>query len=278
MQNHIPITALDVAHLFPEVRAELLAVLANLDDADWQRPTACEGWSVRDVAVHLLGDYIGMLSGMRDQDGQYGQFERWEELVAFIDAQNERWVAAGRRISRRLLLALLDFTGRQLDAFISMLDPQALSGPVSWAGSEPAPIWLHTARELTEHWMHHQHICDAVGRRSLKEARYVGPVLATFMHALPHTYRQTQAAAGTVVEIVITGAGGGRWHLLREEAGWRLYAATGLEPAAVVTMDVETAWRLFTRGLDAKAARQQSVIEGDAALGRVVLETVAIIA
>lgn len=36
-----------------EQQAELSGRLALLDDADWQRPSRCEGWSVSDVVLHL---------------------------------------------------------------------------------------------------------------------------------------------------------------------------------------------------------------------------------
>ena len=49
--------------------------------------------------------------------------------------------------------------------------------PIDWAGPEPAPIWLHVAREYTERWVHQQHIRDAVGRPGLNERRWLGPVL-----------------------------------------------------------------------------------------------------
>jgi mycothiol maleylpyruvate isomerase-like protein len=38
-------------------RARLLTVLEGLDDAGWRTPSLCAGWSVRDLAVHLLMPY-----------------------------------------------------------------------------------------------------------------------------------------------------------------------------------------------------------------------------
>ena len=34
-------------------QAELTDILGGLDDADWQRPSRCEGWTVADVVLHL---------------------------------------------------------------------------------------------------------------------------------------------------------------------------------------------------------------------------------
>jgi len=56
----------EVTHLFPPERASLLELLGSLDAGRWQAPTVCPGWSVRDVALHLLGDDIGLLARRRD--------------------------------------------------------------------------------------------------------------------------------------------------------------------------------------------------------------------
>jgi hypothetical protein len=36
-------------------RQELLGFLRTLTEGDWRAATACVGWSVHDVALHLLG-------------------------------------------------------------------------------------------------------------------------------------------------------------------------------------------------------------------------------
>ncbi len=273
-----PVEPTLVASLFPQMREELLAILAILSDEEWESPTVCEGWTVRDVALHLLGDDVGLLSGLRDHDGQRGRFDTWEELIAYINTQNALWVRASRRISRHLLISLLAFTGRQWCDFAASLDPYADSGPIGWTGNDSDPAWLHLARELTEQWMHHQHICEAVGKTSLKDAHFVHPVLSTFVHALPHAYRNIRASDGTMVKLVVTGEGGGEWHLVRERNKWCLYADANLSPMSTVIMDVDTAWRLFTKGISQERARNLTEITGDFDLGQVMLSAVAILA
>ena len=51
-----------VADRFSELLDALLELLSGLSPAEWEQPTVCAGWSVRDVALHLLGDDVGMLS------------------------------------------------------------------------------------------------------------------------------------------------------------------------------------------------------------------------
>jgi len=282
-----------VADLFPEVLDSLVKLLSGLTAEEWQKPTGCTGWSVKDVALHLLGDEIGNLSRRRDKHVVSGpSITEWEELVEIIDDLNQDWVHAARRISPRLLIDLLEFTGGQMCDYFRSLDPYAMGGAVSWAGPEPAPVWLDLAREYTERWHHQQHIRDAVGKPGLTEARYMAPALATFVWGLPRAFRAphlpsvgpeegagraTQAAEGTAVTLTIAGESGGQWSLLREGGAWRLYAGAAERPAAEVTFDEDVAWRLFTRGLGPDVAHERAALSGDHALGLKVLETISII-
>ncbi len=56
----------EVASLLPQLRGELVALLASLPAPDWESATSCPGWSVHDVAAHLLGVDVGNISARRD--------------------------------------------------------------------------------------------------------------------------------------------------------------------------------------------------------------------
>lgn len=260
------------------MRAELLRVLSGLDDAQWNLPTACADWSVRDVALHLIGDDVGLLSNLRDGDGQYGAMTEFTDLVAYINKRNAVWVEATRRVSRRLLLSVLAITGEMWAEYAQSVDPDAPGGPIGWTGNAHDPMELHLARELTEYWMHHQHICEAVGVTSLKDDTYLRAVLGTFVHCLPRTYGEVVAPVETLVKVVITGDGGGAWYLIREGDRWRMYADSDLHPAATVRLSSDSAWRLFTKGLTDADIRARIAIDGDEALGQVFCGAVAILA
>jgi hypothetical protein len=133
--------------------------------------------------------------------------------------------------------------GDQACEYFQSLDPYALGGAVSWAGPEPAPVWLDLAREYTERWHHQQHIRDAVGQPGLQGPRYMAPVLKAFVRALPHTYRHVAAPDGTLLTLTISGPSGGRWSLLREQGLWQLYCDVSREPDAEAVIDEDIAWR-----------------------------------
>ena len=133
--------------------------------------------------------------------------------MAFIDGLNRVWVEATRRMSTRVLCDLLGFTGPQAEAYFRSLDPFAIGDPVEWAGPEPQPQWLDIAREYTERWHHQQQIRDATDRPGLYEPRMFAPVLDTFVRAIPHTFRNVDEPEGTLVQLDVTGDGGGEWVL-----------------------------------------------------------------
>ena len=268
-----------VSHLFPEMLDSLLDLLSGLSAEDWSKPTACALWSVKDIAQHLLGGDVSILSRKRDAflfTG--GPIQSWDELVTLINSLNDQWVKATRRLSPRLLCDLLRLTGTQVCECFQSLDPDALGEPVNWAGPGPAPVWLDLAREYTERWHHQQQIRDAVGKPGLKQPKFFAPALDAFVRALPHTYRDVQAAEGTAVALTISGDSGGRWSLLREQGRWNHYLGLDQDAQAEVVMDQEVAWRLFTKGISKHEARNRVTISGDQTLGLKALEMVSVIA
>jgi uncharacterized protein (TIGR03083 family) len=269
-----------VTHLFAPERASLLELLSSLSAGQWQAPTVCPGWSVKDVALHLLGDDIDLLSRRRDGAAPADTPSKpagFQELVVSLDRLNQAWVEAARRISPRLLCELLAVTGEATWRYLSSLDLFAVEESVSWIRPDPVPNWLDVARQYTERWTHQQQIRDAVGVPGLKEPAFMAPVLATFVHALPRAYTGVPASVGATVEIVIAGEAGGCWVLTRRPDGWRLAAGTAVAPMARVVLDAETAWRLWTKGIRPNAAQTAVSLWGDRALGLPVLYAVAII-
>jgi uncharacterized protein (TIGR03083 family) len=274
---------IDTTGLFNGERAALLELLRSLGDKEWWLPTDCGDWTVHDVALHLIGVDVNVLAGDRDAfrnppSVEVPDLANWDTLVAYINARNQIWVDAHLRVSPRLTCELLETTGRLLDAYWPTIDLTAIGNPVSWAGPELAPVWVHIAREYTERWTHQQHIRDATNRPGMTDPEWLHPVLDTFMLALPHTLRQVPATAGIAVEAHVTGPAGGRWWAERSGDAWILTKQRPNTVMATVTVDQDTAWRLFTRGIQPSQARARVEIVGDPALGNSVLDMISIIA
>jgi uncharacterized protein (TIGR03083 family) len=281
VQAHTELTdpqPISTAHLFSEILEGLIRSLSALEVADWSLPTACAGWSVHDVALHLLGVEIGNLSARRDAHRLGTALSGWDALVAHVNDWNQEWVSAGRRISPRLLVELLEFIGGETGRYFQSLDPFETGGPISWAGPEPQPVWLDVAREFTERWHHQQHIRDAVGRPGMKGPRYFQPALATLSWGMPHAFRMAEAPVGARVTLTLTGDSGGSWTIVRRAGSWYLYQGRARQPDASVTLDQDLAWRLFTKGIPPSQARGAATVEGDRSLAEPLFKMVSIIA
>lgn len=270
----------DFAALVERDRHALLRLLDELEDDEWGAPTSCPGWSVLDLAVHLLGDDLGVLA--RDRDDYRGTsvpagVDSEEAFVSFIDGLNDRWVWAGRRLSPRLATELLGWTGERLVALYRGQDPSAVTARVSWASDRPVPKWLDQARELTERWVHHQQIRHALGHPSWLEAEITGAVLDTFSWAFPYRLSVAPRPVGVSVEVQITGAVTRRWRFVASGEGWaRTEDFDAREQRVELAMDSDTAWRLLTNGLPAEAQPVPSKND-DEELARILLRTRAII-
>ena len=130
-----------VTHLFSPEQASLIELLSSLAAGQWQAPTVCPGWSVKDVTLHLLGDDIDLLSRRRDGAAPADTPSKpagFQELVASLDRLNQTWVEATRRISHRLLCELLAVTGEATERYLASLELFAVEerNPPSWR-----PCW-----------------------------------------------------------------------------------------------------------------------------------------
>ncbi|MFI7321899.1 maleylpyruvate isomerase family mycothiol-dependent enzyme [Streptomyces venezuelae] len=299
---------IDARPLFAREHAALMDTLRGLSPADWGKE-AVPGWTVRDVAAHLLGDFYGRLG--RDRDGHRGgpAFAPGETLEAFIHRINQEWVNALSRVSPAALTDTLGLIGPQVARFFEAADPRAPSLGVSWAGVDPAPMWLDSARDFTEFWTHRQQIRHAVGQETDPEPQPLALVLDTFMRALPHTLRDVAAPVGTRIRVQIDGPAGGTWTVTAAEEHWTLATAPSTSrptptartsptstsptspvsptsatspvspttPAALVRLDAETAWRLCTRGIAPDTALARADTEGDRELAAAACRIVSII-
>jgi uncharacterized protein (TIGR03083 family) len=266
--------------LFEPLEDRLLEVLRSLSRDDWARPTIAGAWTVRDVAAHLLDTPLRRLSFVRDGWPPTGVEIRTDaDLVAFVNALNADGVRTYGRLSPPVLIDLLSLAMRQAVAHLRGIAPDAPAAfPVSWAGQTASAHWFDVAREYTERWHHQAQIRLAVDRLAplLSESLYA-PVIATFMHAVPHALRHVPAPRGAQVAVIVDGTGGGIWHVRRDDGGWRLGGDLGGEPAARIVIPAAMAWRLLTKGLAPESAARHCEVTGDPRLGAAVLAARAIV-
>lgn len=279
MPKEIPIPTL---HLFPQLDQLLLEFLRSLSPADWEKRTIVPLWTIKDIAGHLLDGNLRTLSMSRDQ--YFGEnpdpIESYGDLVAYLNRLNADWVKAFKRVSPAVLIELLELTGGQYNTYLKTLNPYTPAlFSVAWAGEEKSQNWFHIAREYTEKWHHQQQMRLAMEQEEvLYTPDLYFPYLDTSMQALPHHYRNVAAEAGTVIAFAVKGVPNAQWHLRRGEKAWSLSKTLDQNPIASVSIDGTIAWRMLTKGIDKGEAAKLVEIEGDQALGAVVVDMLAVMA
>jgi hypothetical protein len=267
-----PIT---VAHLFSNLDDKLVELLSSLSEEEWHAPTIAKLWNVKDIAAHLLDGNIRTLSISRDN--YFGLNPGDEELLPFLNRINAEWVTAMKRTSPQMLLWLLQTTGKPVSEHYRSLDPFSKAiFPVAWAGETESLNWMHIAREYTEKFIHQQQIRDAVNKQGIIIKELFYPFINTFMLALPYTYRDVDVKDGTTVKVSVTTDAGGDWYIARHSNKWIF--TENVEEHASVSMDPDTAWKLFSKGITPEQAKAFVQMSGNISLADVALNMISVMA
>ncbi len=267
-------------HLFKPLDTKLIELLRSLSNEDWNKSTIAPLWTVKDIASHLLDTNIRALSsGDNYRLKPNVEIKSYQDLVDYLNKLNADWVTATKRLSPQILTDLLEITGKKYSDHMMNADMN-IQAPISvaWAGAEHSVNWFHIAREFTEKWHHQQQIRDAVGKPGIMTKEFFYPVMDTFMRGLPHRYRDIQVAENTVVKIVIDTEIGGEWFLIRNNNTWQLTPVAIEYPDASITLEPDTAWKLFTKGIKPEVAKSSSTISGDEQLIEPALRLIAVMA
>ena len=287
---------IETLSLFEPLDDELLALLRTLSREDWRRPTIAGPWTVRDVVAHLLDTPLRRLSFVRDGWPPEVDIRSEADLARFVNGMNAEGVRTYGRLSPAILIDLMSLAASQLRDHLSASAPDTDAAfPVSWAGESRSAHWFDVAREYTERWHHQAQIRLAVGALdALMTPRFYAPLIATFMHALPHGLRDVAAPDDARIEVIVDGPGGGTWTVTRAPAVWLLNrllplpradgapaAQPSIEkegaPHASVVIPAGIAWRLFTKGLSADVIARDCQVRGDEHLAGAVLGSRAIV-
>ena len=264
--------------LFQVERDRLLELLGSMAASDWQRPTPCPGWNVLGLASHLLGDDLSVLAGHRDQHRGTPAPQGLDEegFVRWLDDLQVEWVRAMRRLSPRVVVDLLKWTGPQIVSTVKAEDASAVLADVSWARPTPVPLWLDQARELSERWIHRQQILQSLGRPSDLRSDLAEPVMDGLRWAYPFRLGAHRRGTGATVDITISGEVNLRWTIISDGVSWAFQAAPGDWLAAELRLTSEQAWRLLSNNFDS-GVHGEIRVSGDPGIVAALLQTRAII-
>ncbi len=109
------------------------------------------------------------------------------------------------------------------------------------------------------------------------DAVHLRAVLEIGLRALPHAYRDVEAAPGDTILLDITGPAGGAWTLRRESVGWGLWQGDDETAVARVRLSDDSAWRLLFNALERDESARATRREGREDLIRPLFDARAIV-
>jgi uncharacterized protein (TIGR03083 family) len=217
-----------------EELAAFLDLLGDLGDADWQLPTECDGWTVRDIVAHVTG---AMEEGarLRVQLRHLVTAQRRYPHLASLDAVNQMQIDERRDVTHAELLAeLADLGPRAARARRKM--PRLLRAR-RVPGDNPLPVgatfgYLVDVIYPRDLWMHRVDVERATGRPHAPTSAE-DTVVAEVVRDLADGWD------GPPTTLTLTGRGSGTWQL-----------GAGTPVAALTAEAVETCRLLSGRMAD----------------------------
>ena len=244
-------------------------LLAGLADTDWERPTECPGWTVKDQVSHLIGTESLLLG----RPSPPGPAELPDYVKNPMGERNEAWVAERRaRPPADVLAEFREVTGARLAALRSMTDEQMAAITVGPTGQVPYEEFMRI--RVMDNWVHEQDIRRAVGQAGHLDGVAVVASLARFTSALPFVVGKRAAAPeGTTVVLELTGPVEETVAASVTDGRGRPVVAPDTDATVHIRMTAETYTRLSCGRLTAAQALADGAVsvEGDRALGERVL-------
>lgn len=267
-QSAAAIALPDQAESLRLAQAELkrfLALLDTLSPADWQRPTECALWSVKDIVAHQASHVLA-LTRLREFVDQFNPLKVRDYMrrgMNSLDAANQRQVDKRSTWTPEQIVgeirehAEASMQGRQ--AFPALLRRVTFGTPgYEQRMSIGELIDVIFTRDM---WMHRLDICVATGQAMAQTAAHDGRITALVVRDLGR--HLATKLPGRTLRYRLTGVSGGEWML-----------GDGEEAEAVIRMDALEFHRLASGRMGGQAALEAGLvmIEGDRALGEQALK------
>jgi uncharacterized protein (TIGR03083 family) len=237
---------------------------SSLTRDEWDRPTECPGWSVKDNLSHIIGTESNLLG--RPQPDHQVERKPWIRN----DAGQMNEVQVDFRRSRTPAEVLAEFREvvaertKQLDAF-SDEDLKA----ESWTPVGPGTVGDLIAIRVMDVWVHEQDMRRAVGKPGGYGNEVAAHAFARHASAMPFVIgKKVAPPEGT---IVVFDVGGFDPMAVEMRSPRAAVADVPDDPTVTLHMDHETFTRLSCgRGDPAEVGRNVK-IDGDEALGRKII-------
>ncbi len=241
------LTALEEQH------AELAALVAAIDDASWQQPTRCPGWSIADVVLHLAQtDELAVASVQ-------GRFRAGlEEFAGGLDAPHNVDDGAAAMVANERGLsddAVFERWRTGAAAIRSALAPSDPHHRVEWVAGQLSARTLAATR-LAECWIHTGDVAEALGVAQEPTDR-LEHVARLAWRTLPYAFARNGDRLTGPVAFDLCAPSGRRWHFVPETPAATIIEGPGAELCLVAARRIAAKdTSLRGTGPDAEAVLQ----------------------
>jgi uncharacterized protein (TIGR03083 family) len=255
--GQVPYVTADEAHTLMRVALDrFLALVETLGSDEWDKPTFCTAWRVRDILAHQAGGYASG-TGYREMFRQYLMLPKKGQLPE--DVINERQVRERAGHSPAEIIAELRQVGppaiEKWAYQFRLIKPIVMPHAVGGLMSVRHLMWIIHSRDT---WMHRLDICRATGREFHQTREHDGRIVALVMRDLGYSLRSK--LGGQAVLFDLTGIAGGVWQVGPGEV------------AATIRMDALD-FNIFASGrFSYDEGRARASLSGDTALAEVALK------
>jgi uncharacterized protein (TIGR03083 family) len=244
----------------------------GLDSREWELPSECPGWTVRDVLSHIVGTELSLL-GEPAPDPLSAPSHVHNE----VGARNEGWVAS-----------LRNHTGAEIVDVFRDVTSRRLAQLRSWPTSRfdevgPSPVGQVPYREfmrvrVMDCWVHEQDMRVATARPGHREGPAATLAVDRLASAMPFIVgKKAGAPEGSSVRFELTGTPPRRLEVVVRGGRASLDDLFDSDPTAEIRMDLEVFWRLGCGRVTGEAARGAGLVElrGDTELAERVVDSMA---
>jgi len=253
---------------FEQTVRAVIGLGEGLTDAEWELPTPCPGWTVKDIVSHLVSAeelFLGDPLPAHDlPDLPHVQNELGRMVEIGVDVRRP---LPGAEVLEQLRVVL----DRRL-ATLREVDPADEAPQPDGRQGDYSRLMMFRAFDC---WIHEQDIRQATGRPGGLDALAGAATWTVLRPGLPFVVaRRAGAAPGQSVAFEITGAREYSAEVVVDENGRGVLGDVSGEPTARVRLDWEDYVRLAAGRCGPREVK--AVVEGDRELARRVLESMAV--
>jgi uncharacterized protein (TIGR03084 family) len=190
---------------------ELDAVVANLDEAEWETMTPSEGWDIKEQIRHLA--YYENRAKLAASNPE--AFKQWlEEMLQDLNKMTTHMETTGKDLTAG---GTLKWWREERRALLEVLVKMDRKKRLAWYGPALSAMSFATAR-LMETWAHGQDIVDTLGiiRKPTERLRHIAHLgVRTFGWSYAN---RKMEVPDTPVRVELTGPSGDMWSWGPEEA------------------------------------------------------------